>query len=81
MKENDLPDFPEGFQYQEIFLLGRPRHPENDVFRYRHPVMEAGHRAKIFSPFDALKGFDEAIRAQEDRFLDPLPPDEEDEIP
>ena len=75
------PVLPENFRYKEAFYLGRPAHQEWDAFRCRHPAMDSGHRAKLFSPFDALRGFDEALQAQEDRFLDPLPPDEEDCIP
>lgn len=50
---------PEGFLYQREFLLGRP------PLSYRHPRMDPGHRAKIFAPFDALLGFDEAICAKQ----------------
>lgn len=81
MKSDPVPSFPEGFRYIEAFRRGRPRHHEYDEFWCRHPAMESGHRAKLFSPFDALKGFDEEIQAQEERFSDPFPPDGEDEIP
>ena len=40
----------------------------------KHPSMDLGRRAKIFSPFDALKGFsDELIKSEqksEDKFAD-----------
>ena len=54
---------PANFRYREVFLMGRPRH-ETDPFGIRHPKMDRGHRAKIFSPFDALKGFSEAVQAK-----------------
>lgn len=31
----------------------------------RHPRMPLSERAKIFVPFDPLRGFDEALRAKE----------------
>ena len=52
---------PKGFKYREVFLKGKPKHGPADRFLLRHPAMDVGHRAKIFSPFDALKGFSEAI--------------------
>ena len=54
-------DMPEDFRYKDVFLKGRPQHSRYDAFRLRHPCMDIGHRAKIFSPFDALKGFSDAI--------------------
>ena len=56
---------PHDFRYKEVFLKGKPRHDRFDSFRIRHPRMEIGHRAKIFSPFDALKGFNEAIASKD----------------
>ena len=47
------------------FLKGKPQHDRDDPFRIRHPKMPCDKRAKIFSPFDALKGFSEALAAQE----------------
>ncbi|MBR3643759.1 MAG: hypothetical protein IKN57_09645 [Parasporobacterium sp.] len=55
---------PAGFRYREVFLKGKPRHDRFDAFRARHPEMSRGKRAKIFAPFDALKGFDEAVSAK-----------------
>ena len=52
---------PAGFRYRETFLKGRPRHDRFDAFRIRHPSMDVGKRAKLFAPFDALRGFDFAI--------------------
>ena len=54
---------PTGFKYKDIFLRGRPRHARYDPFSLRHPPMPASRWAKIFSPFDALEGFDERIKA------------------
>ena len=56
---------PANFRYREVFLKGRPRHDRYDPFRIRHPSMDRGHRAKIFAPFDALKGFNEAVSAKD----------------
>ena len=56
---------PVDFRYREVFLKGRPRHDRYDPFRIRHPSMDRGHRAKIFSPFDALKGFNEAVASKD----------------
>ena len=56
---------PANFRYREVFLKGRPRHDRYDPFRIRHPSMDRGRRAKIFSPFDALKGFNEAVAAKD----------------
>ena len=56
---------PDGFRYREVMDRGRPRHEKLDAFTARHPRMDIGHRAKIFMPFDALKGFKEAITEQE----------------
>ena len=52
---------PTGFKYKDTFLHGRPVHQKYDSFWRKHPPMDPRHRAKIFSPFDALDGFDEAI--------------------
>ena len=56
---------PAGFEYKDVFLKGYPRHERFDSFRAKHPSMDNGRRAKIFSPFDALKGFNEAVAAKE----------------
>ena len=55
---------PVDFRYKEVFLKGKPQHDRFDPFRLKHPRMESGHRAKIFSPFDALKGFNEAVASK-----------------
>lgn len=56
---------PKDFKYKDVFLRGMPEHTGSDSFTARHPPMPASRWAKIFSPFDALKGFDEAIADKE----------------
>ena len=56
---------PADFRYREVFLRGKPQHDRYDSFRIKHPEMNVGHRAKIFSPFDALKGFSEAVASKD----------------
>ena len=70
------------FRYQQAFDRGRPRHRDGDAFSQRHPAMDLGRRAKIFAPFDALRGFSAAIIALEKECLaDGVPDGEEDESP
>ncbi len=73
---------PPGFRYREVFLKGKPGHDRYDAFRIRHPQMPPGRRAKIFAPFDALRGFDEAVAARgvlyENRIC--LSPEDQDEL-
>ncbi len=52
-----------GFRYQDVLDKGRPCHDPLDPFSLRHPPMLLSRRAKIFAPFDALKGYTEAINA------------------
>ena len=61
---------PAAFPRREVFLRGRPRHRKYDDFWIRHPPMDPGHRAKIFAPFDALRGFDFCIMAKEVRYTE-----------
>lgn len=56
---------PEGFRYETVLRKGKPVHAPFDAFSIRHPAMPLGRRAKIFSPFDALKGFADAIAEKE----------------
>ena len=56
---------PADFKYKSVFLHGKTQHGPEDPFRIRHPVMPCSRRAKLFSPFDALRGFDAAIWAKE----------------
>ncbi len=61
---------PTGFRYRETFLKGRPRHDRFDAFRNRHPSMDVRKRAKLFAPFDALRGFDFAIMCKNELYVD-----------
>ena len=49
---------PNDFPYRKEYACGRPE------LTYRHPGMDTSHRAKIFAPFDALSGFDDAIASK-----------------
>ncbi len=60
----DMP-MPPGFRYREIFFKGKPRHTKMDAFYIRHPHMDLGKRAKLFAPFDALRGFSTALLTEE----------------
>ncbi len=48
-------------QYRRLLSRGRPQHARCDEFTLRHPPMQLGQRAKIFSPFSALRGFEDAV--------------------
>ena len=67
---------PENFKYAGVLRKGKPQHDFYDTFRIRHPKMANGKRAKIFSAFDALKGFSEAICAKEVTYMDRIEPDQ-----
>lgn len=62
---------PPGFRYADVFRCGRPRHgtpgvlSTYDRFYQKHPPMDTSRRAKIFAPFDALRGFSNAIAGKE----------------
>ena len=61
--------------YADIRSASRPKH-QGDAFSLRHPPMSLADRAKIFSPFAALKGYEEAIdRAAEESVLQLENPD------
>lgn len=72
---------PSSFRYRNVLEKGKPVHDKYDNFSIRHPAMDLSRRAKIFSPFDALKGFsDELSKTQEeitDTFIDETAPIEE----
>ncbi len=70
---------PENFKYACVCRRGKPRHELCDAFGIRHPRMDVGHRAKIFSAFDALKGFSEAIGAREIVYMDRIELSREDQ--
>lgn len=65
MKEPGEITMPADFKYKKVHEKGRPRHEKYSEFMCRHPSMKNSRRAKLFMPFDALKGFDESIRAAE----------------
>ena len=52
------------FTYTDIINLHRPAH-DGDVFERRHPKMARLNRAKIFAPFAALSGFDDAVKSKQ----------------
>ena len=55
------------FRYRDVYEKGKPVHEKNDSFSVKHPPMDVSKRAKIFSPFDALKGFsDELAKAEQE---------------
>lgn len=56
---------PTDFRHSSACLTGRPRHSKNDLFFHRHPAMGLTQRAKIFAPFDALRGFSDEIASRE----------------
>ena len=58
-------EMPPDFKYKAVYLKGRPKHNKNDEFWIKHPPMSVSKWAKIFSPFDALRGFGDAIRDTE----------------
>ena len=52
---------PADFRYYTAYCKGRPQHDRLDPFLLRHPSMKCSRRAKIFSPFDALRGFRDTL--------------------
>ncbi len=65
----DMP-YPAEFKYDDVIRHGKPVHAINDSFAVKHPAMALGKRAKIFSPFDALKGFTEAVEAKDELYVE-----------
>ena len=61
----DKDHIPADFRYMHVLEKGKPEHEKTDPLRIRHPVMPVAKRAKIFAPFDALRGFNEAIKEKE----------------
>jgi hypothetical protein len=76
-KEIGRMSMPVNFRHADVFRRGRPRHGKPgilstyDAFYIQHPPMDTGRRAKIFSAFDALSGFDSRIAAKEVLYEDP----------
>lgn len=65
MSEHTAASVPSSFRYANVLKKGKPVHNGTDRFTAEHPPMDLTRRAKIFSPFDALKGFgDELAKAQ-----------------
>ncbi len=66
--------FPSSFRYKNVLEKGKPVHDKYDSFSLKHPAMDLSRRAKIFSPFDALKGFDDELAKMQtdvtDNYLD-----------
>ncbi len=60
---------PADFRYREIAQKGRPQHICLDAFTMKHPPMPSSRWAKIFSPFDALKGFGEAVASKDVQYV------------
>ena len=61
---------PPDFKYLDVYRKGKPAHDRYDSFSIRHPSMKPGQRAKIFAPFDALRGFHFAILSKEVSYVD-----------
>ena len=74
----DMVSIPKSFRYSRTYQKGKPVHDRFDAFSMRHPAMPLEKRAKIFAPFDALKGFDEAIAAKDIRYEERTELSEED---
>lgn len=70
---------PIDFKYKKVHQMGRPRHEKYSDFWRKHVPMDRQHRAKIFSPFDALKGYDEAIESKEIQYVERSVPADLDE--
>ncbi len=56
---------PDNFPYLKTLLHGRPQHDKLSRFGIKHPKMSCQRRAKIFAPFDALRGFSERVADKE----------------
>ena len=62
---SSVTEMPVSFRYRDVLLKGKPKHDRTDSFSIKHPAMDPGRRAKIFSPFDALKGFNDELAKSE----------------
>ena len=67
-------------KYRGAFECCRPEHEPHDDFSIRHPKMQLSQRAKIFSPFAALRGFEEAIDEKLERYVDKRELTEEEQV-
>lgn len=61
MKQNTPESRAAWEKYGDILTLERPAPPA------RHPRMPAAGRAKLFSPFAALRGFDDELSAESEQ--------------
>ena len=68
MELNEKYTISENFKYRDVILKGKPRHSTDDPFSVRHPKMDLSRRAKLFAPFDALRGFSAAVIAKDERY-------------
>ena len=59
---------------KKVYLQGKPVHDSLDPFSAKHPKMDVAKRAKIFAPFDALRGFSAAILAEEGKKIETQEP-------
>ena len=66
-------------KYKDIIHRERPQHALCDAFSARHPKMPLGRRAKIFSPFSALRGFEEAVDSKLERYVSKVELNEEEQ--
>ncbi len=64
-------EVPTDFPYLSVIFQGPPKHSRDD-FSLRHPKMELGKRAKIFSPFDALDGYSDAVRSKDVEYVEKI---------
>lgn len=71
---------PVNFKYKDTLSRGRPVHEKWDEFWMKHPPMPASRWAKIYSPFDALAGFDDAIKSKEELYVQRIELAEDDRI-
>lgn len=70
-------EMPADFPHKAVFQRGRPRHEKFDDFWRKHPTMDPAHRAKLFAPFDALRGFDFAVHKKEIAYYNKIVPGED----
>lgn len=61
----DISSIPSSFRYRKVYEKGKPVHNADDLFSIRHPAMALSKRAKIFNPFDALKGLGNELQKAE----------------
>lgn len=66
-------------EYRRALSHGRPKHGRCDDFSLKHPKMQLSQRAKIFSPFAALKGFEEAIDEKVQVYVEKREPNDEEQ--